>query len=176
MKSYRCQVTLSVQQHFQYDVSILRECSQHEVSYTVITHERGGHRGTTHWFQCAWHDSQFAHVLGSSYEGSCHEKECASGNGNDCSPDIFFRVINEIHFPSYLQYKRGALKKALTERYLSHDSLIFSAVRTKSSAMRRRRTAITDGSQRTEGHQLLARSGAGASGNDAAACEACVAK
>jgi hypothetical protein len=137
--------------------------------HSVITHERGVYRGTKHSFQCLFHDSRFAQVLGSSYEVFCHEKECASGNGNDCSPDIFFRVINEIRCPSYLQYKRGSLKKALTERYLSHSSLMFSAVRTKGPVMRRCRTVITDRSQRTEGHQLLARvaGSAGASGNDA---------
>ena len=137
--------------------------------HSVITQERGGHRGTKHSFQCLFHDSRFAPVLSSSYEGFCHEKECASGNGNDCSPDIFFRVINEIHCPSYLQYKRGALKRALTERYLSHSSLLFLVVRKKRPAVRRRRTVITDRSQRTEGHQLLAciAGSAGASGNDA---------
>ena len=44
-------------------------------------------------------------------------------NGNECSPDIFFRVINAIRCPGYLQYKRGALKEAL-KVYL----LIFSSI------------------------------------------------
>ena len=93
---------------------------------------------------------------------SCHEKECASGNGNDCSPTIFFRVITAIRCPGYLQYKRGALKKALTERYLSHRSLMFSAVRTKRPVMRRRRTVIDFPRSTNRGATIVsARSGVG---------------
>ncbi len=110
-------------------MSILREGSQHEVSSSYMRGEYIEEQSTR---------SSVSFMT-------------------DCSPTIFFRVITAIRCPGYLQYKRGALKKALTERYLSHSSLMFSAVRTKLPAMRRSRTVITDGAQRTEGHQLLAR-------------------
>jgi hypothetical protein len=59
--------------------------------------------------------SWFAHVLGSSYEVFCLEKECASGNGNEYSPDIFFRVINAIRC---LNYVVSATKSGEVPRFI----------------------------------------------------------
>jgi hypothetical protein len=56
------------------------------------------------WMGLCHHNAPFSLLFSVvCYQAFCHEKECARGNENDCSPAIFFRVINEIRCLGYLQ-------------------------------------------------------------------------
>jgi hypothetical protein len=61
--------------------------------------------------------SRFAHVLGSSSEVSSHEKVFRAEMGTIALLTSFFRVINEVRYLSYFQYKQVTLRQALKERF-----------------------------------------------------------
>jgi hypothetical protein len=58
--------------------------------------------------------SRVAHVLGRAFEVFCASEGVASGNGNTCPPDTFFRVSTVIHC---LKYVVQATNNRSGERY-----------------------------------------------------------
>ena len=105
--------------------------------HSVITQERGGHRGTKHSFQCLFHDARFAPVLGSSLRRVLPGEGVRERKWERVLLRSLFPVMNILRFPGYLQYKWRALKKALKERSFTCRSLRGSAVRKMGLARRK---------------------------------------